>query len=78
MDRLNGKVALITGAASGIGRAQAEPFAREGAAVVAADLNRAGAEQVLADIEAAGGSGLALAMDISDAGSVDARARAPP
>jgi 3-oxoacyl-[acyl-carrier protein] reductase len=71
-NRLNGKVALITGAASGIGRAQAELFAREGAVVVAADLNRRVAEQVVSEIEAAGGSGLAVTMDVRDAGSVDA------
>jgi 3-oxoacyl-[acyl-carrier protein] reductase len=53
VNRLEGKIALITGAASGIGRAQALLFAREGAAVVAADLNGDGAEQVVSDIQAA-------------------------
>jgi len=72
MNRLEGKTALITGAASGIGRAQALLFAREGAAVVAADLNGDGAEQVVSEIEAAGGIGLAVKMDVSDNESVRA------
>jgi NAD(P)-dependent dehydrogenase (short-subunit alcohol dehydrogenase family) len=66
MNRLEGKTALITGAASGIGRAQALLFAREGAAVVAADLNGDGAEQVVSEVEATGGTGLAVKMDVSD------------
>jgi 3-oxoacyl-[acyl-carrier protein] reductase len=72
MNRLEGRIALITGAASGIGRAQALLFAREGAAVVAADLNGAGAEQVVSDVQAAGGTGLAVKMDVSDEQSVQA------
>jgi 3-oxoacyl-[acyl-carrier protein] reductase len=72
MNRLEGRIALITGAASGIGRAQALLFAREGAAVVAADLNGNGAEQVVSEIQAAGGTGLAVKMDVSDEHSVRA------
>jgi 3-oxoacyl-[acyl-carrier protein] reductase len=72
MNRLEGRIALITGAASGIGRAQALLFAREGAAVVAADLNGDGAEQVVSEIQAAGGTGLAVRMDVSDEQSVRA------
>src|SRR5436190_10384685 len=72
MNRLEGKIALITGAASGIGRAQALLFAREGAAVVVADLNADGAKQVVSEIEAAGGTGLAVMMDVSDSDSVQA------
>jgi len=72
MNRLEGRIALITGAASGIGRAQALLFAREGAAVVAADLNGDGAEQVVSEIQAAGGTGLAVKMDVSDEQSVRA------
>jgi 3-oxoacyl-[acyl-carrier protein] reductase len=72
MNRLEGRIALITGAASGIGRAQALLFAREGAAVVAADLNGDGAEQVVSDVQAAGGTGLAVKMDVSDEQSVRA------
>jgi 3-oxoacyl-[acyl-carrier protein] reductase len=72
VNRLEGKIALITGAASGIGRAQALLFAREGAAVVAADLNGDGAEQVVSEIQAEGGSGLAVRVEVSDQQSVQA------
>lgn len=72
MNRLDGKIALITGAASGIGRAQALLFAREGAAVVAADLNGDGVEQVVSEIQAEGGTGLAVKVDVSDQHSVQA------
>ena len=55
MGRLDNKVAVIAGAASGMGRATAMRFAQEGAAVVAADLNSQGGELVVSEIAAAGG-----------------------
>ena len=51
--RLEGKVAIITGAASGFGRGIAKAFAQEGARVVIADINTNGAAQVASDIGAA-------------------------
>ena len=54
MNELNGKVALITGAATGIGRATAELFAREGASLVLADLNAAQGEALAAELRARG------------------------
>lgn len=65
--RLDGKVALITGAASGIGRATARRFAAEGAAVVCADLDGEGAERTAAELTEAGGRATGLAADVSSA-----------
>ena len=68
---LQGKVAIVTGAASGIGREIAHELARGGAAVAIADLNAEGAQAVAADIEAAGGRALGLAMDVTDEAAVN-------
>lgn len=64
--RLAGKVALITGGGSGIGRACALRFAQEGALVCAADLNLEGAAETVRQVEAAGGKALAVPVDTSD------------
>jgi len=66
-ERLGGKVALITGAGSGIGRESSLLFARHGAAVVAVDLQRAAAEDTAAAIERAGGRAVAVEADVSKA-----------
>lgn len=63
--RFTEKVVLITGAASGIGRATALRFAAEGAAVAVADRNLAGAEQVVREIAQTGGTALALEADVT-------------
>jgi NAD(P)-dependent dehydrogenase (short-subunit alcohol dehydrogenase family) len=72
MARLEGKVAVITGAGSGIGRVAAMLFADEGAKVVVADVVADHAESVTAEILAAGGSALAVTVDVSNESQVDA------
>ncbi len=66
------KVGLVTGAASGIGRATALGFAQRGGTVVVADINREGAEQVVAEIDASGGRALALVADVTQPADIDA------
>ena len=70
--RLAGKVAVVTGAASGIGRAIAEALAREGARVAVLDLDEAGARETVAAIERTGGKGSAHRVDVTDVAAVDA------
>jgi len=72
--RLADRVAIITGAAQGIGRAYALRFAREGARVVAADIRHEAAEAVAAECRAAGPDALALRCDVSDEASTRAAA----
>jgi 3-hydroxybutyrate dehydrogenase len=69
--KLQGKSAIVTGAASGIGKAIAELLAREGAAVAVADLNADAAGKVAAEIEAAGGRAMGVAMDVTNEDAVE-------
>jgi NAD(P)-dependent dehydrogenase (short-subunit alcohol dehydrogenase family) len=73
---LTGKIAVITGAASGIGRSSARLIARHGARVHLADLNGQVAETVAAEIQTAGGSAVAHTLDVGDPVAVEALAEA--
>jgi NAD(P)-dependent dehydrogenase (short-subunit alcohol dehydrogenase family) len=66
MGRLQDKVCVITGAGSGIGRASAEMFAREGACVVVTDIRAEAAQQVAVGIVSAGGRATALTIDVGE------------
>jgi NAD(P)-dependent dehydrogenase (short-subunit alcohol dehydrogenase family) len=63
---LDGKVALVTGGGSGIGRATAVAMAREGARVAVSDLSKEGIEATVASINAGGGQGIAIAGDVAE------------
>jgi NAD(P)-dependent dehydrogenase (short-subunit alcohol dehydrogenase family) len=68
---LKEKVAIVTGAGQGIGRAISMGLAREGAKIVVADINRQGAEAVAAELEQAGAQSLACQADVSKVDPVE-------
>jgi 3-oxoacyl-[acyl-carrier protein] reductase len=69
--RMDGKVAVVTGAATGIGRAIARRLAAEGALTLCADVDQEGADRTVREIGAAGGRAEAHRCDVSDAGEVE-------
>jgi NAD(P)-dependent dehydrogenase (short-subunit alcohol dehydrogenase family) len=75
-DRMTGKVGLVTGAGSGIGRATAVRLAAEGAAVAITDLDEDGLQATAADVQAAGGEVVLVAGDIVDPATAAALVRA--
>jgi NAD(P)-dependent dehydrogenase (short-subunit alcohol dehydrogenase family) len=70
-NKLQGKVALVTGGASGIGRATALTFANEGAIVIIADIDPCGSEKTAEKITATGGAAHAIATDVTEASDVE-------
>ena len=70
--KLQGKIAIVTGAASGIGKAIAQRYASEGAKIAIADLNLDAANTAAAEIKASGGEARGIAMDVTDEAAVNA------
>ncbi len=71
MKRVENKVTLITGGASGMGRAQAKLFAEEGANVIAADINEQGLKETIKQIRNNGGEAIGITLDVSDASQIE-------
>lgn len=69
--RLEGKVAVVTGAASGMGKAIAELYAKEGAKVVVSDLNMEGAAAVVESIKSNGGEAIAVKTNVADLNDIN-------
>jgi NAD(P)-dependent dehydrogenase (short-subunit alcohol dehydrogenase family) len=76
MNQLKGKVAIVTGAAGGIGRATARRLSADGAAILIADINSHGAEALAREIEAAGGRAVPQQVDLANEASVKAMVEA--
>ena len=72
MTSIEGKVAIVTGAASGIGKEIAFELSRAGALIAIADINLDGAKAVAKEIEQAGGRAIGVAMDVTDEAAVNA------
>ena len=73
--RLNGKIAIVTGAGSGIGRASTLLFAREGASVVACDIDEERGEETVDEARKEGGDAFFVQADVADSGQVEAMVR---
>lgn len=69
--KLDGKVAVVTGSASGIGKAIAKLFAKQGASIIISDLNEAGAKEVAKEIEAAGGKATAVVTNVTKQADIE-------
>src|SRR5436305_9288816 len=72
MERLDTRVALVTGAASGVGEGMDQVLAAEGARVVVCDLDAAAGERAADALRAAGGDAMAVSGDVADRASMDA------
>ena len=71
MQRLQGRVAVVTGAASGIGLAMAKRFAAAGMQLVLADIETAALQRALAQMQGQGAQAVAVTVDVADAASVE-------